>query len=202
MALAALSSCSGQKSGSDFQIDDQLTPEEQKRGVLTPEIMWKFGQVSDPQLSPDGRQVAYCVKRYNLSENKGVTRLYLVPSSGEAEPVALTDGQSSAWHPRWSADGKAIRFISDRGGTEQIWEVTLADEKHAARQLSDVKGGVKAFAFSPKENMALYVKKVQVSKTLAERYPHLPKANVRIADDLMYRHWDTWDDGAYHHVFV
>ncbi|MDR2814611.1 MAG: S9 family peptidase [Prevotellaceae bacterium] len=202
MALAAFSACGGQESNGVFQIANQLTPEEKKQGVLTPEILWKFGQVSDPQISPDGRQIAYCVRRYSLSENKGVTSLYLIPSNGESSPVKLTDEQGSESNPRWSADGKAIRFISDRSGTGQIWEIALSDKKYAAKQVSDVKDGVEAFEISPKENMALYVKKVQVNKTLAERYPHLPKANVRIISDLMYRHWDTWDNGAYRHIFV
>lgn len=202
MALAAFSACGDQEADSVFRIDNQLTPEEKKLGVLTPEILWKFGQVSDPQISPDGRQVVYCVRHYSLSENRGVTSLYLVPSGGEDSPVKLTDDQGSESNPRWSADGKAIRFLSDRSGTEQIWEVAPADEKRALKQLSDVKEGISAFELSPKRNLALYVKKVQVNKTLAERYPHLPKANVRIISDLMYRHWDAWDDGAYRHLFV
>jgi dipeptidyl aminopeptidase/acylaminoacyl peptidase len=202
MSLAAFSACGDTAPNGGLQIDNQLTPEEKRLGVLTPEILWKFGQVSDPQLSPDGQQVVYCVRRYSLPDNKGVTNLYLVPSTGEASPVKLTNEQGSESNPRWSADGKAIRFISDRSGTEQIWEVSMADEAHALKQLSDVKGGVEAFEFSPKDNMVLYVKKVQVSKTLAERYPQLPNANVRIIDDLMYRHWNAWDDGAYRHVFV
>ncbi|MDR0687056.1 MAG: S9 family peptidase [Prevotellaceae bacterium] len=202
MALAALSACSDKESGQPFQVDNQLTQEEKNRGVLTPEILWKFGQVGDPQISPDGSHVAYCVRRYSLTDNRGVTSLYLTPSSGEANPVKLTDEQGSASNPRWSADGKTICFISDRSGTEQIWEIAPAAQAPTARQLSDVKGGVTAFEFSPKGNMVLYVKKVQVSPTLAERYPQLPKANVRIITDLMYRHWSTWNDGSYHHIFV
>lgn len=202
MALAAFSACGGEEAGSAFKIDNQLTPEEKKQGVLTPEILWKFGQVSDPQISPDGRQIAYCVRHYNLAENRGVTSLYLVPSSGEANPEKLTDEHGSESNPRWSADGKVIRFISDRSGTAQIWEIAPADEKRTLKQVSDVKDGIRAFELSPRGNRALYVKKVQVGKTLADRYPNLPKANVRIIGDLMYRHWDTWDDGAYSHLFV
>jgi dipeptidyl aminopeptidase/acylaminoacyl peptidase len=202
MALVALSACDSKKPDQLFQIDNQLTQEEKNHGVLTPEILWKFGQVSDPQISPDGKQIVYCVRHYNLSENKGVTNLYLIPSSGEALPVKLTDEQGSESNPRWSADGKAIRFISDRSGTAQIWEIALSDKNLAAKQLSDVEDGVKAFEFSPKGNMVLYVKSVQVGQPLTVRYPHLPKANVRIINDLMYRHWDTWSNGAYHHIFV
>ncbi|MBT8318185.1 MAG: S9 family peptidase [Lutibacter sp.] len=32
-------------------------------------------------------------------------------------------------------------------------------------------------------------------------YSDVPKSNVKIYDALNYRHWDTWEDGAYSHVF-
>jgi dipeptidyl aminopeptidase/acylaminoacyl peptidase len=35
-----------------------------------------------------------------------------------------------------------------------------------------------------------------------EFYPELSKSNVQIYDQLNYRHWDTWEDGAFSHVFV
>ncbi|MDR0415230.1 MAG: S9 family peptidase [Prevotellaceae bacterium] len=202
MALAALSACSGEKPDELFQLDNQLTQEEKNRGILTPEILWKFGQVSDPQISPDGSRIVYCVRHYNLSENKGVANLYLISLGGEDVPVKLTDEQGSESNPRWSADGKAIRFISDRSGSAQIWEIKPDDREQEAKQLSDVSDGVKSFEFSPKGNRVLYVKNVQVGKPLTERYPHLPKANVRVISDLMYRHWDTWDNGSYCHIFV
>ncbi len=48
----------------------------------------------------------------------------------------------------------------------------------------------------------LYVKDVKIDKTPQEVYPDLPKTDVRIIDDLMYRHWDQWHDYAYSHLFV
>ncbi|HLO38997.1 MAG TPA: hypothetical protein VK173_10910, partial [Lacibacter sp.] len=35
-----------------------------------------------------------------------------------------------------------------------------------------------------------------------ELYPELSKSNVQVYNELNYRHWDTWEDGAYSHVFV
>jgi len=56
---------------------------------------------------------------------------------------------------------------------------------------------------SPDGKFKLYNKEVSVRKmTGVARYPDLPKSNVYIYDDLNYRHWDTWEDGKYDHVFL
>jgi dipeptidyl aminopeptidase/acylaminoacyl peptidase len=202
MAATAMCACGDGGADSAFSIDNQLTQEEKKRGLLTPEILWKLGKLGEPQLSPDGQTVAYTVRHYNLSANTGRSNLYLIATNGEAGVVKLTDERSSESNPRWSADGTKLRFLSDRSGKDQIWEIALADPSRQPKQLSDLKDGIEAFLFSPKEDMVAYVQKVQVGKTLTNLYPQLPKANARIIDDLMYRHWDTWDDGSYRHLFV
>lgn len=202
LAAAALVSCEKKADVVSFKINNQLTPEEKNKGVLSPGIMWKFGQVSDPQLSPDGKQAVYCVRHYNLEENKGVSNLYLIASNGESEVQKLTDENGSDTNPRWSADGNSIRFISNRAGSSQIFEIALNTKERKIHQVSDIEGGITNFEFSPKEDMVLYTKEVKVDKTPEDIYPNLKHANVRIITDLMYRHWDTWEDGRYSHIFV
>ncbi|MCK5068018.1 MAG: S9 family peptidase, partial [Bacteroidales bacterium] len=68
--------------------------------------------------------------------------------------------------------------------------------------ISEVEGGFNSLVFSPDGTLALITKNVQVNKTTQEIYSDLPKANGRIINDLMYRHWDVWEDGAYSHIFV
>ncbi len=59
-----------------------------------------------------------------------------------------------------------------------------------------------AWHFSPAGDHVLYTKDVQIDKTTLDLHPDLPKADGRVINDLMYRHWDTWEDGAYSHIFV
>ncbi len=51
-------------------------------------------------------------------------------------------------------------------------------------------------------NKVLYTQEVQVDKTTQDLHPDLEKTDGRIIDDQMYRHWNTWEDGAYSHIFV
>jgi len=56
---------------------------------------------------------------------------------------------------------------------------------------------------SPTGEHILSIKEVKVNNVFGvDFYPDLPRSNVQIYDQLNYRHWDQWEDGAYSHVFV
>ena len=57
------------------------------------------------------------------------------------------------------------------------------------------------FNISPAGNKIYFTRRVKLDQTANEKY-NLPKANVRIIDDLMYRHWNYWSDYSYSHIFV
>ncbi len=56
---------------------------------------------------------------------------------------------------------------------------------------------------SPDAQWKLVAKEVKLEKvTGSDYYSDVPTSNVLIYDQLNYRHWDTWEDGAYSHVFL
>ncbi len=56
---------------------------------------------------------------------------------------------------------------------------------------------------SPDGRFSISAKEVQVKKVFGKDvYPELKNSDVMIYDDLNYRHWDTWEDGAFSHVFM
>src|SRR3954463_9743880 len=83
---------------------------------LTPELLWKLGRVSDAQLSPNGNQVVYNVRNFDIEANKGNTdiRIYEL-SSGTVRSIASDSGNET--QPRWSNDGKRIFYLNDADGT-------------------------------------------------------------------------------------
>src|SRR5215831_16384650 len=72
-------------------------------------------RVSDPQLSPDGRVVAYVRATTDISTGKRNADIWTVAVKGGA-PTALITGEKSDDTPRWSPDSRHIAFITGRDG--------------------------------------------------------------------------------------
>lgn len=166
---------------------------------LTPEKLWQFGRVSDPQVSPNGKAVLYGVKTYDIKANKGTNIIYSIPVSG-GNPVALSEAKQNIFSARWRPDGKKITYLSAESGEVQIYEMNA--DGSGKTQVTAVAGGVSGYKYSPKLNYIAYTADVKLDKEVKEIYPDLDKCNARIIDGLMYRHWDSWHDYAYSHLFI
>src|SRR2546430_13527320 len=91
----------------------------QKRAITFEDYI-ALKAVSDPQLSPDGRWVAYTVSTPSLEDNRNVSRIWVVEvATGKSRQ--LTGGPGSDRQPRWSPDGKTLAFISTRDSGAQVW---------------------------------------------------------------------------------
>jgi dipeptidyl aminopeptidase/acylaminoacyl peptidase len=196
-----LNSCNTESEIIEQQSDfsGTLTQEEIDGGVMTPEILWKFGRVGEQKLSPDGKVVVFTVTRYDAKTQARITDLYTVTSAG-TDLFKITGSDGSYFNPRWRPGTDRIGYLSASSGDVQLWETDVNGAEHI--KVSDVEGGIGGFEYSPDGTKILYLKEVQYKPTLQETYPDLPKANVRIAGELMYRHWDHWEDEYISHIFV
>ncbi|HPE86111.1 MAG TPA: S9 family peptidase [Bacteroidales bacterium] len=170
----------------------------QKR-TMSPEDLWRMGRVSDIQLSPDGKTVLYGVTQYDLKNNSGDRNLFTLSVKG-GTPELITNFKGSEYNGVWSSDGKTIGFISSENGSSQIWETTT--DGKIKRAISDEVGGITGFSYSPSGDKVLFVKSVKLENTPRDIYSDLPDNTAKIFDDLMYRHWDSWHDYAYNHIFI
>ncbi len=188
------------KTKNQIEENSQKSIEEiTKEGIMTPEVLWSLGRVSDIQVSPDGNSILFGISKYSVTDNKGNRNLYTMNIDG-SELKQLTDFEGSEYNGLWTADGTKIGFLSHKNGSTQLWEMNIdGSNKH---QVSNIKGGITAFKYSPDGNHILYTANVKVDKSIHDIYPDLPKANAKIYDELMYRHWDHWRDEFYSHVFV
>lgn len=201
VAIVALIACQPQQkktAESDFEFNIQLTETEIANGVLTPEILWKFGRVGSVQLSPDGANVLYTITYYQLETNKSRTSLFIIPvSGGEAQKAVNLSG--SQFDPQW-IDDKTFAYISTHEGSSQVYKSTI--NASGVVKITEVKGGINAFKISPDKQQILYTAEVKIGEELSDVQPDLPLANARIYTDLMSRHWDHWNDVYYSHIFV
>lgn len=170
-----------------------------KSDKMTPEVLWSFGRLSEVALSPDGSTVVYGVTYTNISENKSYTDLYTVPAIG-GEVKQITNTKFNEAQPGWRPDGQKISFLSSESGSMQLWEMNI--DGSARKQITDVEGGISGYLYSPDMKQLAYIKAVKLDKSVNDLYPDLPMANARIEEDLMYRHWDSWHDYTYNHLFI
>ena len=164
-------------------------------------------RVADPQISPDGRQVAFVRTTTDLALGKRDADVWIVAADGSAPPRPLTRNEKTDEAPRFSPDGKTLAFISTRGGAPQVYLLDLAGGE--PRKLTDLSAGVQdPLVFSPDGKKLAFVSDVfpdcldeacnRKRREEAEKSP----VKVHHLTRLMYRHWDEWREDVRHHVLV
>ncbi len=172
---------------------------------LTIEDMLAMQRVADPQVSPDGKQIAFSVRDTDMAANKGRYDIWLVGSDG-ANPRRLTSNAEADTDPRWSADGKYVYFASTRSGSSQVWRIALAGGE--AEQVTKLPLDVNGFTLFPDgKRMVVAIDVYPNAKTLADSVKQdeakdKSKVKAQAYDNLLFRHWDQWEDGKFSHVFV
>ncbi|MEN8229481.1 MAG: S9 family peptidase [Bacteroidota bacterium] len=167
--------------------------------IMTPEVLWSFGRLGDVQISPDGEKILYGVSYYNIEQNRSNRELFVMNADGSGK-LQLTQTPQNEFNAVWHPDGDQIVYLSSASGEVQAW--VMNQDGSGSKQISGIEGGINALLFSPAGDRVLFTKDVQIDQTTQGVYPDLPQSDARIISDLMYRHWDTWEDGAYSHIFV
>lgn len=169
-----------------------------ENGILTPEVLWSLGRLGETAVSPNGKSIVYTVSYYSIEKNKSNSDLFIMSVDG-SNKKQLTATNFHEFNPIWIDDNE-IAYLSTEGETAQIWRINSDGSKK--QKISSFESDINGFQISPKGNKVLFVSEVKIDKTTADIYPDLPKASGVMYNDLMYRHWDTWEDGLYSHIFI
>jgi dipeptidyl aminopeptidase/acylaminoacyl peptidase len=118
------------------------------RRPITDADLYAFQWVASPQISPDGRQVAYVLVTVNAKKDGYDTSLWIVPASGAGAPRRLTSGPRDS-SPHWSPDSRTLAFLRAPGEKEKPQISLLPLDGGEARALTNLPGGAAAPAWSP-----------------------------------------------------
>lgn len=169
---------------------------------FTIQELLKVRRVGDPQVSPDGKHVAFTIGDVNFDANRVVTQVYVMPLATGAEIKRLTSGDSSASGPRWSPDGKKIAYVT--GG--QIW--VMDDDGEDKEQVTKISTGASGPVWSPDGKWIAFTSEVypdcknEDCNREKEEAAGKSKVKAHITDRLLYRHWVEWRDVKRTHVFI
>jgi len=169
---------------------------------FTIQELLKVRRVADPQVSPDGKHVAFTIGDVNFDANRVVTQIYVMTMATGAEIKRLTSGDSSASGPRWSPDGKKIAYVT--GG--QIW--VMDDDGEDKEQVTKISTGASGPVWSPDGKWIAFTSEVypdcknEDCNRQMEEAAGKSKVKAHITDRLLYRHWVEWRDVKRTHVFI
>jgi dipeptidyl aminopeptidase/acylaminoacyl peptidase len=177
----------------------------QKR-PFDPAALLQIQRISDPQLSPDGKTVAFEVSVPDLAQNKSQHSVWSVPLEG-GSPSRLADRAS---RPRWSPDGKRIYYVSTVSDLSQIWSMNPDGTGIApiTRLSTEADGEI----VSADGKYIVVTSRVYPDCTAATgkfddacNKQHLDaesqsKVKARLITGLLYRHWNEWEGDRRSHL--
>lgn len=167
--------------------------------------MLKLQRIAEPQVSPDGRWVAFTVQSIDVENNTKPRHIWVAPLEG-GDPRQITREGSANERPRWLPDSSRIAFISDRAGSSQVW--TMDPDGANPRQVTNLSTEASGVTVSPDGKRLLFVSEV---------YPDCPdeacnkkkldaekanKVKARIYTSLLYRHWMDWQGARRKHLLT
>lgn len=160
---------------------------------MTPELLWSLKRVAAESISDDGKYLYYAVRQYNIENEKNTTQRYVLniatgkakeqPSYGDKSIIQRDAG---TWY---AADDNMVYKSGTKG---KDWNPIYKDLQ-----------GAQGIKVSPDGKYIAYAKEVKVKPTLAaDIYKDMSKSQAYVFTDLNYRHWDSWEDGFYQHIFI
>src|SRR2546423_5220342 len=122
--------------------------------VITEKDLFRFQWIGDPQISPDGSQVAFVRVTVDEKKDSYATSIWSVATRAGAVPRRVTNGPRDS-APRWSRDGKMLAFLrsGEKDGKPAPAQIAiLRFDGGEPRVVTSLSRAVEAVAWSPVAN--------------------------------------------------
>lgn len=182
-----------------FAIVVSIAAQAQTRFTVNDLIAMK--RVADPQLSPDGKKIAFTIGVVDKAANRTVNQIYVMNVDG-TDQQQITKAAGSSSSPRWSPNGRHIAFV--RGG--QIWR--MEPDGDDTEQITRLSTGGGQPVWSPDGKWIAFSSDVypecqtdECNKLESEKAEN-SKVKAHVTERLLFRHWTDWRERLRTHVFV
>lgn len=161
------------------------------QNVMTPEKLWTLNRLSISVVQPNGNQLIYSIGKVDLNTEKTAKSNFLLNLQNN-QTSALNLGNKSLiqWDKNgiYAVENGKIYLSKDTGNSwTEFFEI----------------GQVDNIVISPDGKKIAFSKAVKVENILGKnKFEDTPKTTAQVYKELNYRHWDTWNDGTYNHLFV
>ncbi len=192
-----------------------------QKAPFTFDAMMRLARVDDPQLSPNGKLVAFTVQTVDMANNTKPAQIYVVPAAG-GTPVKITTDGSLNTRPRWSPDSGRLYFVSNRvspgtpSGLSQIWSANVDGTE--PRIVTTLPTGADGETISPDGQLIIFTSDVYPvceapnAKAGADydaacnqsnrEKDDAAKMHARTYDSLLYRHWTQYQGRTRRHILI
>ncbi|MBN2710760.1 MAG: S9 family peptidase [Calditrichaceae bacterium] len=173
---------------------------------FTIEDLYRIKSVSDPQISPDGSRIVYVVTEYDMHRGRSNSDLYIMDADGKKQR-RLTCSEAADYHPRWSADGRNILFVSGRENSAQAWSLPMAGGE--PKQLTNFPSGISEPEWIGSSKKIVFIANIfpecgadrECNETTQSSMDNGP-LQAHMADRLLYRHWNFYKDSRRDHILM
>lgn len=185
------------------------------KAPFTVDALMSILRIDDPQLSPDGKLVAFTAQNIDMANNAKPTQIYVVPVEG-GSPQRITNDGTTNTRPRWMPDSKRILFISNRSHSSQVWSMNA--DGTDAKPITSVPTEADKVTVSPDGKLIIFTSAVYPSCQAANAAPGVAydpacnksnldeesasKMHARTYTSLLYRHWTEYEGKRRRHILI
>lgn len=160
---------------------------------ITPEWLWSLDRISVQDVSEKHNKIIYQLSTYDVADNNSTSKIYTMNLDGSDKAV-LYDDEDKIRSVSMSPVDNDIYYL--KGGL--LYKMNMQGQDHI--KVSDIK--MNGYRISPDGKHVAYTADVKTTETLKDKYNQYDQAEAYMFDDLMYRHWDHWEDDKHSNLFV